>query len=152
MRKTRTAWSLDDENYLKENYGKKSINDIMLDLNRPQISIRTKANMLNLYISRGELKTKIVLENYKNLCNTHKTNEEIAETLGVGISFLYKIKKDHKIKVNPVKSRYGTRWTKYEINKLKVLYTSNTTKECAIILNRTFESVKTKLKQHKIRK
>lgn len=157
MRKTRTAWSQDDKRYLMENYGKKSIKTLMSVLNRPEISIRTKANMLNLYSEKNInektiIKIKKILINYRELCYKYKTNIEIAAVLGVGVDFLYRIKKTYKININPIKSKFRARWTRYEINKLKALYMSHTTRECAFNLNRTFEAVKTKLKQHKIRK
>ena len=53
----RTLWSIDEIDYLKNNYGVISTLDIAKNINRSYSSVLNKATILNLKISR-KIKTK----------------------------------------------------------------------------------------------
>ena len=80
------------------------------------------------------------------------TIKEIIDHLNISIHFLYKILKDHELKKKYViRDRVEKRenyksWSKEETEFLKVNYENKTVKEIADELNRSFHSVKAKVK------
>lgn len=213
-KKNRTMWTKDDINYLKYNYNKLHITDLMNNLDRPEISIRVKAKELGIkstkYIhKKTEIMTQISDEKYyekhKDIINKYlkiykdfNNKNELCDTLNITEYFLntiikrfnlpkpnyygftiddyLEVYKDfksvkaiadhfgiHSVKMNQfvyennlpkvdIISNHNKKWTTYEKNKLKRLYKKHTIKECANILDRSFESVKSKIKNLKINK
>ena len=213
-KKDRTMWTKEDINYLKDNYNKLHITDLMTNLDRPEISIRVKAKELGIKsTNRIDKKTEIMkqisdekyYEKYKNVINKYlkiykdfHNRSELCDTLNITIAILeklinrfnlpkpnyygftideylevyknFKSVKDiadffnvHSIKMNQfvykhnlpkvgIISNHNKKWSTYEKNKLKRLYKKHTIKECANILGRSFESVKSKIKDLKISK
>jgi len=210
----RKSWSKSELEYLKENYNKIHINNLCKILNRPEISIRIKANKLNIYKTKrifnkrseymkGVLQNKYLLKhsekidkyleiykNHKNYItlseelnvtqeslrslrkkanlpnilpvidineyfkcvNKYKNIKDIASHFDISVIQMNKFIHDNNLQPPTIIKKYGLKWTTTQINKLKTLYTDHTAKECAVMLGRSFESIKSKLKELKIKK
>lgn len=207
----RREWTKSEIEYLKANYDNFHITVLCKHFKRPEISIRTKTNSLDLYKTKNH---RLVTENMKelsryNYLNKHKkhielylnnykscsTFNDMSKILNIHNSSIrqliiranlpniqlinineylniYKNYNDIKtlskklnvsvISLNrfiaknnlpkPLCNKKNKKWTTYEINKLRKLYKTHTIKECAILLKRTFEGVKSKIKAEKINK
>lgn len=163
----RRVWKKEDTDYLRNNYGKIGMNLIIEHLDRPEISIRVKANMLNLYCDgkRMECNISVIRENYRNNiidiynkisfdCKTLvEAASKISETIKISPEILGNILKRSNIaRPSRGNSNYNKTWTYYEVKRLNELYKINSAKTCAKLMNRTFYAVKSKIKEKKITK
>ena len=197
-KKTLKVWTAKELEYLINNYKTLHISDICKHLNRPEISIRTKANKLNLYKETytrkanpflQSIRLEDYIENNKHLSDkyleiykSHKYYSTLRKVLSISIHKLIKLREVYKLPpvsttdklihkpykhgknkhgknkhgkkwtITHGKNKHGKKWTTTQINKLKTLYTDHTAKECAVMLGRSFESIKSKLKELKIKK
>lgn len=162
----RRLWEKQDIDYLKNNYGKLHMGEIISHLNRPEISIRVKANMLKLYcVGKPRYnesviikhKYDIIIDIYNKIRVECKSLVEaalkISETTKIGPIRLGQILDTRGItRPDRYNENYNKTWTYYEVKRLKELYKTKTTKECAKLMNRSFHAVASKIKGIKIHK
>jgi DNA-binding CsgD family transcriptional regulator len=138
---SRNSWTQTEITFLYDFAKNHSIDELVLILNRPYVSIQNKLNKLNIkskYTQNKDLYEQDIL----NLFNDGLSWTQIAKKLNVNINTVYHIKRKH----NLIFIHKRKKWNQSENYKLINLYKTHTVKECALILKRTEESVKTQIR------
>lgn len=91
-------------------------------------------------------------EDYLKVYKDFKSVKAIADYFGIHSVKMNQFVYEHNLPKVGIISNHNKKWSTYEKNKLKRLYKKYTIKECANILGRTFDSVKSKIKDLKIKK
>lgn len=118
-----------------------TIDELGLIFNRPYVTIQKRLKALKLktkLLFNKDNNEKIVLE----LFNKGYSWKEISEISEIKYSTIYRI----KVKYNLIYIKKNKRWNTSEIYKLKRLYKTYSIVDCAKILKRTYESVKSKIR------
>lgn len=160
----RNKWTIQENDFLKENYNKLSINELASILNKSQKSIQTKIGLLKKYELQNKkrplVKTSVntskwsqeqedfVIANYKNL-TCKEIGEKICKTQGdvrnkilsLGLS-IKRIKKPKQY----------SNWQEHEIQYLIDNYKNKTRLQLANELNKTENIIRAKLMELNLKK
>jgi hypothetical protein len=107
--------------------------------------VRKKLNLPNIL-------PLIDINEYFKKINKYKNIKCISKHFNISVIQMNKFIYDNNLQQPKIIKNHGNKWTTTQINRLKLYYKDNTIKECAVLLDRTFESVKSKLKQLQITK
>ena len=142
----RKWFSEDEDNYLRENAGKKRLHELAKDMDREENSIKCRCEYLGILYKKCGAKEEH-LEYVKN--NTDKTARQIATVLGIEISRVYAYAK--KLGLH-LKKTPQNEWTETEDEYLRKNAFSKTNTEIGKALGRSEYAVQTRMNRIGIRK
>ena len=134
-------WTIEDEQYLCDNYDKCTVNDIALHLNRTPHAVRNKAKKMGMHRAKEANPGlwKDVEEEYLKKCYCNTSAAEIGKKLGKTATAVKK--KAKKLGLKPEKRDGVNPWTAKEIAYLKKNYQELGLKEMVKKLKRSRSSI-----------
>jgi very-short-patch-repair endonuclease len=133
-------YSVEEKNYVKENWGKMSCNDIASNLNRKPNSVRAMASKLNVTSPNFWNKSEITL--LKEIY-FEKSPKELEKMFNRKMAYI-----THKANELGIRKQDHLQWSKEEHNKLKNLYPTTPNNDLSAIFNRSPQAVKRYAHKH----
>ena len=134
-------WTIEDEQYLRDNYDKKTVEEIASYLNRTTHAVRNKAKKMDMHRVKDAIPGvwKEVEEEYLKKCYCNTSAAEIGKKLGKTTTAVKK--KAAKLGLKPEKRDGFNPWTAKEIAYLVKNYQALGLKKIAKTLKRSRSSV-----------